>query len=47
LSAWGGAPLSWGVNADLAGPGNARRIYINALEEADAGNFEPLITFCR
>jgi Fic-DOC domain mobile mystery protein B len=47
MSAWGGAPLSWGVNADLAEPGTARRIYVNALKEADAGNFEPLIAFCR
>jgi len=46
-SAWGGAPLSWGVNADLANPGSARRIYIDALKKADAGNFEELIKFCR
>jgi fido (protein-threonine AMPylation protein) len=47
ISAWRGAPLSWGVNADLAAPGDARRIYINALKEADAGNLAPLIAFCR
>ena len=47
LSAWDGVPLSWGVDADFASPGNARRIYIDALKEADAGNFEPLIAFCR
>lgn len=46
-SAWGGAPLSWGVKADLVAPGNARRIYIDALKEADAGNFMPLVAFCR
>ena len=47
ISAWGGAPLSWGASADLACPGSARRIYIDALKEADAGNFEPLMIFCR
>ena len=47
IAAWGGVPLSWGVNADLANTGNARRIYINALKEADAGNFAALVAFCR
>jgi Fic-DOC domain mobile mystery protein B len=46
-SAWGGTPLSWGVSADLAGPGSARKNYLSALKEADSGNFVPLYTFCR
>jgi Fic-DOC domain mobile mystery protein B len=47
VSAWGGAPLSWGLSADLAGPGNARKNYLSAMKEADRGNFVPLFTFCR
>jgi Fic-DOC domain mobile mystery protein B len=47
LSAWGGVPLSWGAKADLASPGNARLDYLSGLREADAGNFTPLVAFCR
>lgn len=47
LAAWGGTALSWGIKADLTLPGGARREYIAALKEADAGDFERLISFCR
>jgi Fic-DOC domain mobile mystery protein B len=47
MSAWGYAPLSWGSNSDLGNPGKSRQIYLEALKEADAGNFAPLAAFCR
>jgi len=47
MSAWGSAPLSWGINSDLGSPGSGRQSYLKALKEADAGNFAPLIAFCR
>jgi Fic-DOC domain mobile mystery protein B len=47
LAAWGGRALSWGVKAGPAKPGMARRLYIEALRQADAGDIGPLLKFCR
>lgn len=38
----GGAPFSWGQSL---GPHEARTAYLQALRSADAGDFEPLLTF--
>jgi hypothetical protein len=35
------------VKASSAKPGMARRLYIDALRRADAGDIAPLIKFCR
>jgi Fic-DOC domain mobile mystery protein B len=47
LAAWGGRSLSWGVKSSSSKPGMARRLYIDALRQADAGDILPLLKFCR
>lgn len=42
----GGAPFSWG-SADLVRPGQARQLYIEALQRADQGDIAPLLRFAR
>ena len=41
-----GSPFSWG-NQDLSGPGKPRSRYISALQEADKGDYTPLLKFAR
>lgn len=38
-----GPPLTWGIH--LGEPANARRRYLEALRQADAGDIEPLVEF--
>jgi Fic-DOC domain mobile mystery protein B len=40
----GGQPFPWGASG-LAAKGNVRAAYINALKDADAGDFAPLLKF--
>jgi Fic-DOC domain mobile mystery protein B len=43
-----GAPmLTWGGNSSLIGFSDLRQNYINALREADSGNYHPLLVFAR
>jgi hypothetical protein len=39
--------LTWGSRANLITLGDARRRYIEAVKQADAGNFKPLLTFAQ
>jgi Fic-DOC domain mobile mystery protein B len=41
----GEGKISWGGNLDLTKPDKIRKQYISALQEADCGNYEPLISF--
>jgi Fic-DOC domain mobile mystery protein B len=44
------SPFTWGTKetqADLVKAGNFRKNYIDALRQADGGNYEPLILFAR
>ncbi|MCH2547466.1 MAG: mobile mystery protein B [Alphaproteobacteria bacterium] len=45
IAKYDGEPLSWGSSPDLNKPDEVRRRYIRALQEADHGNYEPLIAF--
>ena len=40
------SPFTWG-KSDLANPSEHRAKYINALQEADKGNFTPLLKFAK
>ena len=40
-------PFSWGNNANLVTSSDVRSSYINALKEADSGNYKPLLIFSR
>jgi len=40
-------PFSWGTNSDLYKNNSARHLYIEALREADNGNYQKLIEFAR
>ena len=46
ITSQGGTFFSWG-QANLAEEGQARRLYINALQAADHGNIKPLLVFAR
>lgn len=39
--------LTWGSRGNLVSIGDARRRYIEAIKQADAGNFEPLLIFAK
>lgn len=41
----GGESLSWGRGIDLVAPSNVRALYLQALREADEGNFASLLRF--
>jgi Fic-DOC domain mobile mystery protein B len=41
-----GAPFTWGKR-DLSSPSESRSRYINALQEADNGNYIPLLEFAK
>ncbi len=41
-----GAPFTWG-KPDLSSPNDYRSRYINALQEADNGNYVPLLEFAK
>ncbi len=41
-----GSPFTWGKK-DLSNPSEYRRRYINALQEADNGNYIPLLEFAK
>jgi fido (protein-threonine AMPylation protein) len=41
-----GSPFTWGKH-DLSNPGENRSRYINALHEADNGNYIPLLEFAK
>lgn len=44
---WGRPAFTWGGGANLAGGGDARVAYIDALRRADRGDLEPLLKFVR
>jgi Fic-DOC domain mobile mystery protein B len=46
LASWGRDRFSWGRQS-LTKPTDARRIYIEALREADRRNYKPLLDFVR
>lgn len=43
----GGEKLTWGRNFDLTKQDETRRSYIDALREADNGNYGPLLKFAK
>ena len=43
----GGKELTWGAGVDLEVAGNVRQRYIEAVRQADQGNFAPLLVFAR
>jgi Fic-DOC domain mobile mystery protein B len=45
IAKYDGDKLSWGGNLDLTKPDKIRKQYITALQKADGGNYEPLISF--
>ena len=45
IAKYGGEKLTWGGNPDFSKPDKIRKRYINALREADVGNYEPLLEF--
>jgi len=47
IAKFSGEKLSWGGNSDLTKLDEIRTRYIAALREADAGNYEPLLSFAR
>ncbi len=47
VAKYGGEKLTWGSNADLTTPDEVRKRYIAALHEADAGNYDSLISFAK
>ena len=44
---YGQPPLTWGGKVNLNEPNKIRTQYIQALREADYGNYQPLLTFSR
>ncbi len=45
VAAKGGHALTWGSGQDLVAPGEVRRLYIEAIRQADQGDFGPLVEF--
>jgi Fic-DOC domain mobile mystery protein B len=45
IASRGGTPLTWGARQDLANPGDARALYLEAVRAADQGDFGLLIRF--
>lgn len=47
IAASNGEELTWGSRGNLVAIGDARRRYIDAIKQADAGNFESLLVFAQ
>jgi len=47
MASRGGEELTWGARSDLVDVSEARRLYIEAVRRADAGDFAPLLAFAR
>jgi Fic-DOC domain mobile mystery protein B len=47
MAANGGKELTWGAGRDLVAAGEVRRHYIEAVRQADQGNFGPLLEFAQ
>ena len=47
IAARGGQELTWGVGADIGAGGDVRQHYIDAVSQADHGNYAPLLAFAR
>jgi len=47
IAASQGEELTWGSRGNLVAIGDARRRYLEAIKQADKGNFNPLLTFTR
>jgi len=47
IAASKGEELTWGSRGNLVAIGDARRHYLQAIKQADAGNFEPLLAFAQ
>jgi Fic-DOC domain mobile mystery protein B len=47
IAASKGEELTWGSRGNLVAIGDARRRYIEAIQQADAGIFEPLLAFAQ
>ena len=47
IAARGGEELTWGAGADLAAMGDVRQRYIDAVRQADEGDYVPLLDFAR
>jgi len=47
IAAAKGEELTWGSRGNLVAIGDARRRYIEAIKQADAGKFEPLLAFAQ
>jgi Fic-DOC domain mobile mystery protein B len=47
IAASKGEELTWGSRGNLVAIGDARRRYIEAIKQADAGNFEALLAFAQ
>ncbi len=47
VAARGGKELTWGAGGDLAAKGDVRQHYIEAVRQADQGNFAPLLIFAQ
>ncbi|HVU18767.1 MAG TPA: mobile mystery protein B [Candidatus Didemnitutus sp.] len=42
-----GGEFTWGAGGDIVSPGQARTKYIEAIRQADAGDYGPLIEFAK
>lgn len=47
IAASKGEELTWGSRGNLVAIGDARRRYLEAIQQADAGNFAPLLAFAQ
>jgi len=47
VASHGEEPLTWGQQSGLAGPGQARSRYLDAIKAADSGDVGPLLEFAR
>lgn len=47
IAARGGEELTWGAGADIGAGGDVRQRYIDAVRQADEGNYAPLLEFAR
>lgn len=47
VAAKGGKELTWGAGASLIEPGDLRRLYIEAVQQADQGDIRPLLEFAQ
>jgi Fic-DOC domain mobile mystery protein B len=47
VAARGGKALTWGAGQDLAAASEVRRRYVDAIRQADEGNFGPLVVFAQ